>query len=146
MNVNIYQMLPTFQSGSQLLSMISLILKRIPPKCTQKLIKFAKKWKHENANIYINHSTNFLVWFTTTFYEFGKSLRGYMMIVSPKCPQKLRKFDEKMKAWKCEYLLNHSTNFLVWFTTTFSLNVANNLEKLRGYMMIASLLENIPQT
>ena len=57
---------------------------------------------------------------------------------------KTYKIWEKMKAWKCEYLLNHCTNFLAWFTTTcyvyfkslrgsmmMILSPQNNLEKLR---------------
>ena len=40
--------------------------------------------------------------------------------IPPKCPQKLRKCAKNGKNWKCEYPLNHSTNFSVWFTTTFN--------------------------
>ena len=46
-------------------------------------------------------------------------MRGYVMIVSlqnfPKHLEKLR----KKEIQKCEYLLSHSINFSVWFTTTF---------------------------
>ena len=42
--------------------------------------------------------------------------------------------------YKCEYPLNHSTNFSVWFTTTFN----ECVESLKGYMMIVCL-ENVPK-
>ena len=45
--------------------------------------------------------------------------RKYVDRIPPKCPKKLRKCAKKRKTWKCEYLLNHSTNFSGWFTTTF---------------------------
>ena len=47
---------------------------------------------------------------------------------------------EKRKTWKCEYLLNHSIIFSVWFTTTFYEWVIS----LRGYMTIVSL-QNVPE-
>ena len=61
--------------------------------------------------------------------------RKYVDRIPPKCPKKLRKIAKKRKTWKCEYLLNDSTNFSVWFTTTFY----QCFYSLRGYMMIVSL-------
>ena len=74
---------------------------RIPPKCHQKLRKFAKKGKPENWEYLLKPFYklfsvvhNYFMWMCV------KSLRGYMMIVSPpKCPQKLIKF---AKIWKTE--------------------------------------------
>ena len=114
---------------------------RISPKCPQKLRIIARKkktWKLRISNL--NHSINFSVWFTTTFYECFLSLRGYMMIVSLQMSPKTWKNCEKRKTWKCEYLLNHSINFSVWFTTTFY----ECFISLRGYMMIVSL-QNVPE-
>ena len=48
--------------------------------------------------------------------------------VSPKMHPKTYKICEKMKEWKCEYLLNHSTNFSVWFP--HFMNVANHWEDI----------------
>ena len=61
--------------------------------------------------------------------------RKFVDRIPPKCPKKLRKIAKKRKTWKWEYLLNHSTNFSVWFTTTFY----QCFYSLRGYMMIVSL-------
>ena len=102
-------------------------------------VNLEKLWKKENLKMRIsnllNHSINFSVWFTTTFYECFISLRGYMMIVSLQMYPETWKNCEKRKTWKCEYLLNHSINFSVWFTTTFY----ECFISLRGYMMIVSL-------
>ena len=82
-----------------------------------------------------SHVTNFSVWFTTTFYEFFKSLRGYMMILSPKIKNlKFAKNCEKLETWKCEYLPSRVRNFSVWFKTTFYIY----FKSLRGSTMILS--------
>ena len=73
---------------------------RIPPKCPQKLKKICENMKTWKCEYLLNHATNVWVWlttsvwFTTTFYECFKSLRGYMMIVS---------VSANSKTWKCEY-------------------------------------------
>ena len=139
-------MLQTFQCGSQLLSMNFSnhwedIWWSYPSKMYPKTYKICEKMKAWKCEYLLNHCTNFLVWFTTNFYVYFKSLRGSMMILSPKMHPKTYKICEKMKAWKCEYLLNHCTNFSVWFTTTFY----ECSKSLRGYMMIVSL-QKYPKT
>ena len=92
---------------------------RIRPKCPDKLRKFADDGKPENVNIY---------WTILQTFQCGSQLLfinvsihwediwwSYLSEMSPKTWKNC----EKMKTWKCEYLLNHSTNFLVWFKTTF---------------------------
>ena len=112
---------------------------RFPPKCHLKLSKIAKKLKPKCKYI-LNHSTIFSAWFTTTFNECVESLEGYMMIVSIQNVPKNLKNVRKRKTWKWEYLLNHSTNFSAWFTTTFN----ECVESLEGYIMIVSL-QNVPK-
>ena len=52
-------------------------------------------WKYEYR---LNHSTNFSVWFTTTFYEcFLIVERIYDDRIPPKCPKQLRKFAKNLK-------------------------------------------------
>ena len=62
------------------------------PKNLENLRKY-ENWKCEYLLI---HATNVSVWFTTTFYECFKSLRGYMMIVSlQNIPKNLENFRKK---------------------------------------------------
>ena len=56
----------------------------IRPTCPQKLEKIDEKQETWKCEYLPSHVTNFSVWFKTTFYVYFKSLRGYMMILSPK--------------------------------------------------------------
>ena len=92
---------------------------RIASKCPQKLRKFAKIWK---LKMWISTNPCYKRFSVVHNYFLWMSLiieRIYDDRIPPKCPQKLRKFVEKRKTWKWEYLLNHAINFSVWFTTTF---------------------------
>ena len=93
---------------------------RIPPKCSQKLRKFAKTW---NLKMRISTKSFYKLFSVVHNYFLWMFLiieRKYVDRIPSKCPQKLRKCAKKRKTWKCEYLLNHSTNFSVWFTATFN--------------------------
>ena len=87
-----YKLFSVVRNNFQWMYLISerIIWWSYSPKYPRKLRKFADNGKPENVNDLLNHATNFSPWFTTTFYECFKSLRGYMMIVSPKCLRKLR--------------------------------------------------------
>ena len=72
--------------------MMIVSLRKVSPK-TWKNCEKRKTWK---CAYLLNDSINFSVWFTTSFYECVKSLRGYMMIVSlQNVPENLEKLREK---------------------------------------------------
>ena len=144
--MNIYQVvLQTFQCGSQLLSMNFSnhwedIWWSYPSKMYPKTYKICEKMKAWKCEYLLNHCTNFLVWFTTTFYECCESLRGYMMIASlQNVTQKLIKFakNESMK-------MQISTKPLLQTFQCGSQLLSMNFKSLRGYMMILSL-QNVPK-
>ena len=72
---------------------------RIPPKCPQKLRKFAKNLKPENANIYQVIYKLFSVVHHYLLWMFLIIERKYVDRIPSKCPQKLRKCakNEKLK-------------------------------------------------
>ena len=115
-------------------------------KCPRKLRKIVKKGKPENCEYLLNHSINFSVWFTTTFYECFISLRGYMMIVSlQNVPENLEKLWEKenlkmrisTKPFYKRFSVVH--NYFLWmfliieriYDDRIAPNIPKNLEYLR---------------
>ena len=106
-----------------------------PWKCPKNLENLRKTW---NLKMRISTKSFYKLFSVVHNYFLWMFLiieRKYVDRIPPKCPKKLRKIAKKRKTWKCEYLLNHSTNFSVWFTTTFY----QCFYSLRGYMMIVSL-------
>ena len=109
---------------------------------SKNLEQFSKKRKTWKCEYLLNHVYkrfsvvhNYFLWMFQIIERIYDDNR-----ISPQCPRKLRKNCEKRKTWKCEYLLNHSINFSVWFTTTFY----ECFKSLRGYIMIVSR-QNVPE-
>ena len=102
-----------------------------------------KFWKKENLKMLI---------YTKPFYKLFSVVHNYFLWmfhiieriyddrIPSKCHQNLRKNCAKRQTWKCEYLLNHSINVSVWFTTAFYECFTSSI----GYMMIVSL-QHVPK-
>ena len=126
-NANIYQVIFTnFFSvvHNYFLLWMFLIIERkyvdlIPAKCPQKLRKCAKKRKPENGNIYWTILQTFQCGSQLLFINVSIHWEDISWSYLSKMHPKTYKNYEKRKTWKCQYLLNHSINFSVWFTTTF---------------------------
>ena len=89
------------------------------PNVLKNLEKLPKKGKPENANIYWTILQTFQSGSQLLFINASIHWEDDDDRISPKCIRKLRKITRKWKTWKCQYLLNHSMNFSVRFTTTF---------------------------
>ena len=115
-----------------------------PSKMYPKTYKICEKMKAWKCDYLLNHCTNFLVWFTTNFYVYFKSLRGYMMILSPKMHPKLRKFaknDESLKMW----ISTKSCYKLFSVVHNYFLCIFQIIERIYDDRMPLEKLQNVPK-